>query len=150
MQKDNVVSWYSPKYITVDNQCALGEQPRNKNSPSLKNPDNHKTGNLDELIVVRVTTGHHTELRTWNLISQTSLWCLMSLPQKYQLWSESGFVRKLFQLSTHIPTSLFAILTVNNLSIISVCFLNFYWRADIVIKLLKGVFPKCQIGQKRE
>lgn len=48
----------------MDNQCALGEQPRNKNSHSFNNSDNSKKGNLGELIVVRVTIGHCKELRT--------------------------------------------------------------------------------------
>lgn len=134
-----ITSWYAQIHNCGQSMC-FGRATQKQKSHSFKNSDNYKKGNLGQLIVVRVAVGHRTELRTWNLISQASLWHLMFSPQKYQLWP-IRLCKKLFQLSTHIPTSVFAIWTGKNLNIVWVCFLNLHWRADIVIKLLKSVFP---------
>lgn len=113
-----------------------------KNCNSLKNPDNYKKWHPDQLIVVvKDSAGHCSRLTTWKPVSQTSSWQLWCFLLRTTNFSLMRLCRKLLQLSTLVPTSVFAILTVKKPSISCIEFLNLCWKAGIIIKPLKALFP---------
>jgi len=81
------------------------------------------------MVVVQDTAVHCIWLRTWNLVSQTSLWQLWHFLLRRTNPSLIRFCWKLLQLSTYVPTSVFAILTLKITNISWIQFLNLCWRA---------------------